>query len=352
MKKVCIIRLLIINTLFAIMIQNLTGCITKNDVGNFNASSIDIDTAYTIALTEAKKWDTNAETYLATSTDSNYEDIDQGKDGTRSAWTFVFVVRNTDKCYNVFIQDGKIHHTQEVFSAYNEDLILPNEQLKISSKEAINIVRSKAHLLPSVGWAVGYHFSLKNIDGKLGLMVSGSDINGQRVSLNACQLEDNSNYLLDEKLDEKNVESVASEQSDILCQNYVFDQNATAYVSVQGAKTASGKTAKIGMVAVHPNTYSSNASIAVKSGPVIPFGTVITINSSFSELQYVTFPGSAKQYTQFVVEDLGQLNHQEGYSPWWIDIYFGVNNATNTKAALEFGKGHTISYTYWAPIDS
>ncbi len=134
-----------------------------------------------------------------------------------------------------------------------------------------------------------------------------------------------------------------------LFQHYVFSQDTTAYVAPQGATTASGEVATIGMVAVHPNTFSPIDYIAVYSGPVIPFGTIITINQSMSALKYVTYPNSSAQYTQFIVEDLGQLNNQQNYSTWWVDLYFGVNNATNTQAAFNFGT-KSMSYTFWAPL--
>lgn len=54
-------------------------------------------------------------------------------------------------------------------------------------------------------------------------------------------------------------------------------------------------------------------------------------------------------YTQFVVQDLGQLNNQNNYSTWWVDIYFGTNTTANVNAALAFGN-NKVSYRWWGPI--
>mgnify|MGYP001008435907 CR=1 FL=1 len=324
-------------------------------------TTIDIATAYDIALMEAKEWYAGAKTYLATSTDCDYLDTTQGSDGTRKAWTFTFVKQNPDTCFNVFIKDGAIDHTQEVLSAFNEKLVLPDEKLNISSKEAVKIAREKYGLLPCENWPVGYHLALKNIDEELYLTVIGFDENKEikRININGNEnkhiiqsnVNDSTKMISRSTISNLKVSiQDAMPQTDYL--HYVFDQNASAYLSSSPIdQTASGKYYAIGMVAVHPNTFHSNDPIAVASGPVIPFGTVITINQSLSLLKYVVIPGSGiKQWTQFTVEDLGQLQHQQGYSTWWIDIYFGLDNSVNRAAALKFGNNNRVSYTYWAPL--
>lgn len=322
-------------------------------VAHADAESIDLASAYKIALTEAKKWNSNAKTYFASSTDSDYSDVSQGIDGTRKAWTFVFVIENPDTCFNVFIKNGKIDHTQEVVSAFNKDLVLPEGELKISSQEAVGIVREEG-LLPSENWAVGYHFALKNVDGELCLTVIGSNENKEmkRINVNASTSVP---YVPTSSVSEASIQEAAAETAaEANVQQFVFEQNATAYLSLPGKKTASGKTPAIGMVAVHPNKYSPDVATAVKSGPIIPFGTVLTIQST-SSLKYVTMPATGtKQWTQFTVEDIGQTNRQQGYSTWWIDIYFGLDDSGTTKinydAAIKFDKNKRISYSFWAPF--
>lgn len=304
--------------------------------------SIDISAAYKITAAEAKKWNKDAKIYYASSTDCDYSDLNQGSDGTRRAWTFVFVIENPDTCFNVFVKDGKIDHTQEVISAFNKDLVLPEGELNVSSKDAVVIAQSKG-LKPGDNWAIGYHFALQNIDNELSLIVTGENENNEMTKINVNDLT----KLQD--LSPSSITEVSAQQSPMAAANvqqYVFDQNATAYCAAPGKKGSSGVTMAVGMVAVHPKVYSANTATAVNSGPVIPYGTLLTWYSTSAS---VTINGQS--YRQFTVQDIGQTNNQQNYSRWWVDIYFGTNTVANVNAANAFGNKHTYSYSYWAPLD-
>ena len=56
---------------------------------------------------------------------------------------------------------------------------------------------------------------------------------------------------------------------------------------------------------------------------------------------YITIQGN--NYSYFYVEDVG--DYARKWSNNWIDIFFGVNNPTNTDAAIWYGV-KKVTY-YW-----
>ncbi|WP_143762647.1 MULTISPECIES: hypothetical protein [unclassified Cohnella] len=116
----------------------------------------------------------------------------------------------------------------------------------------------------------------------------------------------------------------------------VTNQDVTGYVAATGATTYHGTTpTRYYTAAVHPKV-SGDAN----SGTIFPFGAIITTTSALT-----LAPGHSR--TTFRVEDMGDVNYTRGLTLWWFDVYFGVNNATNTSDALSFGKQKTdYSVTY------
>ncbi|MGF7144303.1 3D (Asp-Asp-Asp) domain-containing protein [Anaerotaenia torta] len=112
---------------------------------------------------------------------------------------------------------------------------------------------------------------------------------------------------------------------------HVTNQDCTSYY--KGTTTASGKSVKIGYVAVN---YLDSAL-----NPVLPFGTVIIIDKvtdkDGNSLTYVpTLDGNLSIFT---VEDTGN-GFGKGLSYYWLDFYL--------KGAIEcenFGK-RTVAYWY------
>ena len=333
--------------LMVVMSLSLSGFATNIATStDMNSKSVDLSTAFRMASAEALNWNSNAMVLYASSTDSDFSDITQGTDGKRQSWTFSFVVENQDVILNVLIAGGNIE-LEEVDSGFNSDWLFPIIDFEIGSREAVRTVRTKFGLLPSPNWAVGYHFTLTNIDGGIYIGVVGTSPNGTftRYHINVFtgtpfeQIP--TTLLVSDNVQTAGIQAAVSPlwfPNPIEGHHHVFNQNATAYVAPSGARGASGIIMSIGMVAVHPRTHSPINSVAVGSGPVIPFGTTITLD------RQITFANGLR-ISQFVVQDLGQLNNQSGFSRHWIDVFFGVNNNTNLQAALAFGS-QRFSYTW------
>lgn len=98
-------------------------------------------------------------------------------------------------------------------------------------------------------------------------------------------------------------------------------------------------------VAVHPNTYSQYSDVAVKSGPVIPYGKTIVTSLPI----WLNGYGASKD--TFKVEDIGDINNRtiqginRKYTRYWFDIYFGQTSGTTVKNATDFGVKTGVSYS-------
>ncbi|WCR28349.1 hypothetical protein L3476_06285 [Paenibacillus thiaminolyticus] len=77
---------------------------------------------------------------------------------------------------------------------------------------------------------------------------------------------------------------------------------------------ASGASAYIGGVAVHPYSWGSSNW----NKPIYPFGTMLVLTGNN---RIVTPDGSS--LNTFIVEDTGDLNNSQGLSYRWVDVYFG-----------------------------
>jgi|GEM_PF-3288440 len=129
------------------------------------------------------------------------------------------------------------------------------------------------------------------------------------------------------------------------------DQDVTAYTGRPGAKGARGTVlTRYYSVAVHPNTCSSNSTVAYYSGPILPFGTTIITD------QEISMPGHPNGWDDtFVVEDMGDTACKKGWSRYFFDIYFGEDDGVastlnqNEKNAIKFGVLEGVSYTAYTP---
>ena len=110
-------------------------------------------------------------------------------------------------------------------------------------------------------------------------------------------------------------------------------QNVTAYVAPSGKLTYHGTTPRqYNTAAVHPKLCGSPTS-----GTKLPKGTIITTSTRLG------MPNGTTKNT-FVVEDMGDVRCDKGFTSNWFDIFFGVNTTTNYQNAIKFGK-KTVSYT-------
>lgn len=120
----------------------------------------------------------------------------------------------------------------------------------------------------------------------------------------------------------------------------VKNQKSTAYTEETYAPlAASGKSYKMGTVAVHPNYPLYNGGNALK--PVIPFGTTIYLDNPIKIHD--------KTYNSLIINDTGDVNYRlwRNY-PYWIDIYMGNNTSFNRKAADIYGI-KSVNYHWYEP---
>ena len=110
------------------------------------------------------------------------------------------------------------------------------------------------------------------------------------------------------------------------------NQNVTAYVAPSGSKTYHGTSPVIyNTVAVRPKICGSPVS-----GTKLPRGTVIKTSIKLG------FPDSVSRDT-FNVYDMGDVLCSSSLTPYFFDIYFGVDTPTNKSNAIGFGK-KTVNY--------
>lgn len=107
-------------------------------------------------------------------------------------------------------------------------------------------------------------------------------------------------------------------------------QNTSAYT---GSQTGHGATYG------YSNSQYNTVAVRKKVGttvPLIPFGTNLSLYNSL----YLNGPNINK--SQFMVTDTGSGT---GLSSYWIDIYYGSTNTTNTTNANKFGNTKIVSYS-------
>lgn len=114
--------------------------------------------AWEIALSDAQEWSDDAAATLITSADNHdTENPENGIDGKRRCWTFIFHSEAKDKQYSVHVVEGKPVQGQEGSSPHfdtftMDDIPLDSDDLYLSAGE---------QLKGGVGWAWGYHYLLQ-----------------------------------------------------------------------------------------------------------------------------------------------------------------------------------------------
>ncbi|MDF2948320.1 MAG: hypothetical protein K0R07_333 [Sedimentibacter sp.] len=164
---------------------------------------------------------------------------------------------------------------------------------------------------------------------------AGLDENGKYSPFSNLKQLDNG--ITDEELKKRDLLKIGSDGTPIVRMNPYFsnivpagqilrsNQDATAYVAASGKVTASGKTPKYGMVAVH---FAGGNPV----NPVIPFGTAIYLD------RYISLPDGT-QRSNYTVEDTGS-GHEDS-TLYWIDLFFG--GLSNYPKAINFGT-QTVTY--------
>lgn len=157
---------------------------------------------------------------------------------------------------------------------------------------------------------------------------AGPDENGRYSPFSNLKQLDND--VTNEELKKRNLLKTGSDGAPIVSMDSTFsnvtplgqilraNQDATAYVALSGAITASGVTPKYGMAAVH---YVGGNPI----NPIIPFGTAIYLD------RYISLPDGT-QRSNYTIQDTGLGTDKTTY---WIDLFFG--GISNYSKAINFG---------------
>lgn len=160
-------------------------------------------------------------------------------------------------------------------------------------------------------------------------------MNAEKASPFSSLVTNKPNSIASEDVDISNTTEVSatSTQTKVTKKN----QDSTAYVANSGALTASGKTPKIGMCAMHINVTTKTGKT---TKDIVRLGTTIHMSKSIKI--------SGKEYSSFVVEDRGGASNR---TKFFIDLYFGLNNSTNYNAAINYGV-KTVTYYYYINSNS
>ncbi|MBU3161830.1 hypothetical protein KPL37_19295 [Clostridium frigoris] len=159
-----------------LVIRTASPCITKSVNEN---RTISLSEALKIASTTSKKWDSKAELMFITSIDNDDLNVmDDGHDGNRRYWNFMFIVPGTGKQLILTIHDKKIVNNHPNNGPITNNGYIKNEEIKLTSKEAIEKCKSYYEIIPGQNWAAGYHFTLSKQDNIVVLAVVSLDKEG------------------------------------------------------------------------------------------------------------------------------------------------------------------------------
>ncbi len=168
---------------------NQTNTLKRIDPESYNkVRAISLNKALKIASITAEKWDSKAQLLDLTSVDDTYLNRkEDGHDGNRRAWNFIFMVPGTAKQLILTIHDKKIVNYHPVKAPVINDWYIKSEEINLTSKEAISKCISYFKVIPGQNWAKGYHFRLNKQNNIVVLTVVSLDKEGYftRTSFNA-----------------------------------------------------------------------------------------------------------------------------------------------------------------------
>ena len=114
--------------------------------------------AWEIALSDAQQWSDDAEAILITSTDNHdIESPDNGMDGKRRCWSFMFHSEIKDNQYSVYVINGKAAHGQEAATSHFSTFTM--DDVSLDSDDLYSLAQE--YLKGGVDWAWGYHYILQ-----------------------------------------------------------------------------------------------------------------------------------------------------------------------------------------------
>ena len=146
---------------------------------------ITLKEAIDIGFERAKEWNVNATLTRVNSVDETMGGS-RGETGKRFKWFVIFMVPGTDDQLIIGISGKKITVFEPIKQS-SQDSIIPYDEIKLDSSDALQLAKDKYGLKQGIDWATGYHFTLDNIDGTPILTVFGNDQDNRftRISFNA-----------------------------------------------------------------------------------------------------------------------------------------------------------------------
>lgn len=186
MKKVKIIVVVSLIAIFTLIITLKVASIEDRN------KAITLHEAFEIAYKEAKNWEEKAELFSMTSVDNEGMTVeDDGHDGRRRFWNFIFVVPEEEKQLIISIHDKKVINSLSEKGAALSTFI-KREEMLMTSKEAVDKAIKDFKVNPgNGGWAGGYHFTLDKQDNVAKLSVVCLDKEGyfSNISFDASTKE-------------------------------------------------------------------------------------------------------------------------------------------------------------------
>lgn len=166
---------------FALILLVLTYIFTKNEPIEYTLKE-----SLTLAFTKAREYSPSIELYFMTSADETNTDTDSkvGIKGKRSKWNLVFAIPNTKKHILITVNKGKITNCQEVVGPNRPECLIKLDDIIMDSPTLVKKAEQAFRLLPSTGWAKGYHFVLSKENNILYVSILGDSPNGEWTAIN------------------------------------------------------------------------------------------------------------------------------------------------------------------------
>lgn len=153
MKK---IKFLVLSTILVVVSLMLFLGLKLN-----NNRAINLTKALEIATSKAKNWDSRAELMSLSSVDNPDLIVSEnGHDGNRRYWNFIFIVPGSGKQLILTIHDKKIVNNISSEVPIINDEFIRKEEINITSQEAVKKCIEYFNTKPGKDWAGGYHFTL------------------------------------------------------------------------------------------------------------------------------------------------------------------------------------------------
>lgn len=149
--------------LLVFLLLSTFGRDSVKEATSYRKNGLTVKQAYEKALSEAKKWDQNAELYYLTSVDNDAnENIDMN--GKRSNWNMHFAVPGKSKSLVLSISKEKITNFIEGKDQINKDDFIFADEIVFDSPQLLAKTKKEVGLLPGKDWAKGYNYTLKKYE--------------------------------------------------------------------------------------------------------------------------------------------------------------------------------------------